>query len=77
MSNKEICINDTDTNLGSISADKSDLINECQRQLYDIITYNKIVLEEAKNLIEKIKIDEFVKSRKGLMIVIPAKAGIQ
>ena len=54
--NVKICINDTDKNLGPISADKSDVIR-CHRQLYDIITYNKISWEEAKYLIEKIKID--------------------
>ena len=43
--------------MGPISADKSDVIKECQRQFYDIITYNKISWEEAKNLIEKIKTD--------------------
>ena len=53
--NVKICINDTDKNLGPISADKSDVIKECQRQLYDIITYNKISWEQAKQLIEKIK----------------------
>ena len=40
--NVKICIDDTDKNLGPISADKSDVIKECHRQLYDIITYNKI-----------------------------------
>ena len=55
--NVKICINDTDKNLGPISADKSDVIKECQRQLYDIITYNKISWEQAKQLIEKIKTD--------------------
>ena len=44
-----------DKNLGPISTDKSDLIKECQRQLYDIITYNKISRDQAKQLIEKIK----------------------
>ena len=51
--NVKICTNDTDKNLGPISADKSDIVKECQRQLYDIITYNKISWEEAKQLIEK------------------------
>ena len=50
-------INDTDKNLGSISTDKSDVIKECQRQLYDIITYNKISWEQAKQPIAKIKLD--------------------
>ena len=55
--NVKICINDTDKNLGAISADKSDEIKECKRQLYDIITYYKISWEQAKQLIEKIKTD--------------------
>ena len=53
--NKEICVNDTDKNLGAISADKEDVVLECCRQLYDVITYNKMTWEEAKNLIDKIK----------------------
>ena len=53
--NVEICINDTDKNLGAISTDKMDVISECRRQLYDIITYNKISWGEAKNLVDKIK----------------------
>ena len=44
-----------DQNLGPISADKENVIKECHRQLYNIITYNKISWEEAKNLIEKMK----------------------
>ena len=39
------------------SADKSDAIKECQRQLYDIIMYNKTSWEEANNLFKKIKND--------------------
>ena len=38
----KVCVNDTDKNLGPISADKTDVIKECHRQLYDIITYNKV-----------------------------------
>ena len=38
--NMEICVNDTDKNLGAISADKGDVVLECRRQLYDVITYN-------------------------------------
>ena len=53
----EICINDTAKNLGAISADKEGVISESRRQLYDVITYNKISWEEAKNLIDKIKFD--------------------
>ena len=41
----EICLNDTDKNLGAISADKVDVITECRRQLYDVITYNKMSWE--------------------------------
>ena len=63
--NVKVCIDDTDKNLGPISADKSDVIKECHRQLYDIITYNKITWEEAKNLIEKKKKDW---RKKGLKI---------
>ena len=55
--NEVICVNDTDKNLGAISADKEDVILECRRQLYDIITYRKTSWEEVKNLIEKIKFD--------------------
>ena len=50
----EICVNDTEKNLGAISADKEDVILECCRQFYDVITYNKICCDEAKNLIDKI-----------------------
>ena len=32
-----------------------DVISECHRQLYDVITYNKISWDEAKNLVDKIK----------------------
>ena len=51
--NEVICVNNTDKNLGLISADKEDVVTECHRQLYDIITYNKILWEEAKKLIDK------------------------
>ena len=51
--NVKICINDTDKNLGPISTDKSDVIKECQRQLYDIITYNKISRKQANNSLKK------------------------
>ena len=53
--NVKICINDPDKNLGPISTVKSDVIKECQRQLYDIITYNEILWEQAMQLIEKKK----------------------
>ena len=55
--NVKVCIDYTDKNLGPISADKSDVVKECHRQLHDIITYNKTTREEAKNLTEKIKTD--------------------
>ena len=55
--NEVICVNDTDKNLGAISADKEDVILECRRQLYDVTTYNKLSWEEAKSLIDKIKFD--------------------
>ena len=55
--NEQICVNDTDTNLGAISADKNDVVLECRRQLYDVLTYNKVSWEETKNLIDKIKFD--------------------
>ena len=31
--NVKVCIDDTDKNLGPMSADKSDVIKECHRQL--------------------------------------------
>ena len=46
-------INDTDKNLGPANADKSDVINECKRQLYDVMTYSKLSLEEVKLFIQK------------------------
>ena len=55
--NVEICIDDTAKNLGPISADKVDVIKECHRQLYDIITYKKISWLETQNIISKIKRD--------------------
>ena len=51
--NEVICVNDTDKNLGAISADKEDVILECRRQLYDIITYKKMSWEDVKSLIDK------------------------
>jgi len=55
--NVKVCVNDTDKNLGAITTDKCDVITECQRQLFDVITYNKISLDEAKKLVDKIKFD--------------------
>ena len=34
-----------------------DVILECRRQLYDVITYKKMSWEEVKSLIDKIKFD--------------------
>ena len=42
-------INDMDKNLGPANADKSDVIKECKRQLYDVDTYLKLSKEEWKN----------------------------
>ena len=53
--NMEICVNDK--NLGAISANILGVITECLRLLYDVITYNNMSWEEAKNLIDKIKFD--------------------
>ena len=36
--NVEIYVNDTDKSVGAISTDKVDVITECRRQLYDVIT---------------------------------------
>ena len=57
MKNKniKICIDDTDKNLGPISADKVDVINECHRQLYDVITYKKVSWWKFKTLFQKSK----------------------
>ena len=46
-------INDTDKNLGPANADKSDVIKECKRQLYDVDTYNKLSFEEMKLFLQK------------------------
>ena len=55
--NVEICVNDTYKNIGAISADKEDVVLECRRELYDVITYNKMLQEQAKSLLDKIKFD--------------------
>ena len=39
--NKVHVVNDTDKNLGPANADKSDVIRECKRQLFDTMTYLK------------------------------------
>ena len=46
--NKVICIDDTDENLGAATTDKSDVIGECRRQLYNYSTCF-ILSEDAKN----------------------------
>ena len=51
----KICVNDTDKNLGAISADKEDVILECRRQLYDVITDNKYCGKKQKILLSKWK----------------------
>ena len=40
--NQVICIDDTDKNLVATTADKSDVTNECPRQLQDHATYLKL-----------------------------------
>ena len=55
--NEVICVNDTDKNLDAISVDKEDVVLECHRQLYDVVTYNKMSWEEAKSLTDRIKFD--------------------
>ena len=51
--NRVHVINDTDKNLGPANADKSDVINECKRQLYDVMTYSKLAFEEMESFIRK------------------------
>ena len=46
-------INDMDKNLGPANADKSDVIKECKRQLYDFVTYLKLTKEEMEMLKKK------------------------
>ena len=50
-------VNDTDKNLGAAVADKTDIIVECKRQLYDIHTYLKLSMEEMEILIAKIQME--------------------
>ena len=58
--NKIHVINDTDKNLGPANADKSDVIKECKRQLFDVLTYLKLSKEEVEiflaNIIKKLRI---------------------
>ena len=51
--NKIHVINDTDKNLGPANADKSDLIKECKRQLFDVLTYLKLSEAEMKTFLTK------------------------
>ena len=51
--NRVHVINDTDKNLGPANADKSDVINECQRQLHDIMTYSKLSFEEMESFVRE------------------------
>ena len=49
--NKIHVINDTDKNLGPANADKSDVITECKRQLFDALTYLKFSKSELENFL--------------------------
>ena len=51
--NKIHVINDTDKNLGPANADKSDVINECKRQLFDVATYLKLSKLEMETVLSK------------------------
>ena len=53
--NKSLVFNDTDKNMGTADADKTDVIFECERQLGDIKTYLKISEEEIKQFISEIQ----------------------
>ena len=53
--NDKFIINDSDKNLGAAATEKSDVIIECKRQLYDIMTYLKLSMEEVEILIAKIQ----------------------
>ena len=74
--NVKVCVDDTDKNLGPISTDKDNVIKECRRQLYGIITYNKISWSETQNIISKIKNDlrVIVKKRKKDLVLIMRKS---
>ena len=45
--NVKVIINDTDKNVGPACADKTNVINECRRQLYEKKVYNQLTQEEA------------------------------
>ena len=51
--NKIHVINDTDKNLGPANADKTDVITECKRQLFDALTYLKLSKSELENFLRK------------------------
>ena len=51
--NKIHVINDTDKNRGPANADKSDVINECKRQLFDVATYLKLSKAEMETFLLK------------------------
>ena len=51
--NKIHVINDTDKNLGPANADKSDVITECKRQLFDALTYLKLSKIEMETFLSK------------------------
>ena len=51
--NKVHIINDTDKNLGPANADKSDVIVECKRQLFDVVTYLKLSKEKVETFLLK------------------------
>ena len=51
--NKIHVIIDTDKNLGPVNADKSDVINEYKRQLFDISTYLKLSKTEMETFNKK------------------------
>ena len=53
--NVNVVINDTDKNVGPACADKTDVIEECRRQLYEKKVYNQLTQEEANQLIRVIK----------------------
>ena len=49
--NVKVVVNDTDKNIGPSYADKTDVITECRRQLYDKEVYKQLTQEEAEQLI--------------------------
>ena len=53
--NVNVVVNDTGKNVGPACADKTDVIEECRRQLYEKKVYNQLTQEEANQLIRVIK----------------------